>query len=262
MTGDAVKHDESASRGVRRLTTSLTTRSFMRAFTIQGSWNYRNMMGNGFAFALLPILREIYRGRELDMAVGRHAERFNAHPYLANLVLGAVARMEAEGRDADEVRRFKQALSGPLGGLGDTLIWATLLPTVMLLALTLAWVGAPAWVAVATFLVLYNAGHLALRVWGFRTGLREGREVGRELRTARLGARAEDLARIGSFILGVLVGLVLLNDPGLGGPRWAGAGLGLAAIALGLLGGQRVWRPAALVVVGLVIAVSATRFFL
>ena len=220
------------------------------------------MLGNGFAFALLPVLRRVHEDGSFDAALERHTEHFNAHPYLVNLALGATARMEAEGRDGDVVRRFKKAVAGPLGGLGDTLVWATLLPATMLVALILAWAGASPWVAVTSFLVLYNVGHLALRIWGFRAGLREGQRVAAELRRVGLGARADELARVGSFLAGVLLGMVLVHDPGLAGPRWLGAGLGAAAVVAGLAGGHRVWRPAALALVGAVVALTAVRFFL
>ena len=69
---------------------------FLRAFLIQGSWNYRTMLGGGFAFAILPVLRVVYRGDPagFEEALQRHSEHFNAHPYLASVALGAVARME------------------------------------------------------------------------------------------------------------------------------------------------------------------------
>ena len=32
--------------------------SFLRQFIIQGSWNYRSMLGSGFAFCMIPLLRK------------------------------------------------------------------------------------------------------------------------------------------------------------------------------------------------------------
>src|SRR5690606_32454688 len=66
-------------------------------FAIQGSWNYRTLIGTGFAFALLPLLRSRYRGdpARLRESLERHASLFNSHPYLAPVALGAVAQLEA-----------------------------------------------------------------------------------------------------------------------------------------------------------------------
>lgn len=237
------------------------TATLLRSFTIQGSWNYRTMIGNGFAFALLPVLRHLYASEEdaLQRAVERHAEHFNAHPYMADLALGAVARMEADGADPETVRRFKAAIRGPLGGLGDALVWAGWLPTTLMIGLILTWLGVPALVAVLTFLVVYNAGHLGLRLWAFRAGYESGRDVGRRLKAAGLSRAVENVARIGSILLGILAGLVLVVDPGLGTSRWTWTIFATAAFAVGWAGGQRVWRPAALAVVGAVVAITLTR---
>ncbi len=106
--------------------------TFLRSFVVQGSWNYHTMLGSGFAFALLPGLRRVYAGdREgYEAAVRRHLEHFNAHPYLVGLALGATLRMEEDGVGAETVHRFKVAVRGPLGSLGDQLVWATWLPLV------------------------------------------------------------------------------------------------------------------------------------
>lgn len=236
-------------------------RVFARSFTIQGSWNYRTMIGGGFAFALLPLLRSLYGDREVELrkALGRHAEHFNAHPYMADVALGAAARLETEGAPPDLVRRFKDAIRGPLGGLGDALIWAGWLPCTLLIGLILAWAGAPAWVCALAFLVLYNAGHLTLRVWGFRVGYESGREVGRRLRAAGLARAAENVSRAGTTLLGVLTGVVFVADTGLDASPWVWSAFAVGAFAVGLVGGQRVWRPAALAVVGAIVFITLTQ---
>lgn len=228
--------------------------SFVRSFLVQSSWNYHTMLGSGFAFAILPVLRSLFgddRAR-FDAAIQRHLEHFNAHPYLADLALGAVIRMEADGEDEDTVRRFKKAVRGPLGSVGDSLVWASWLPAVSLAALTSVWLGAPTWVAVALFLGLYNAGHLALRIWAFRTGLEEGRDVPRHFAAARLGAWTERLRLVGSALLGLVVGTVLIGQGGLADTGHLWSGLAAVAFVSGLLVGHRMWRPTAVAVVSTV----------
>jgi mannose PTS system EIID component len=186
-------------------------RVFIRSFAIQGSWNERTMQGGGFGFALLPGLRALYRDdpAELSRAVRRHVEHFNAHPYLAELALGAVLRLEAERTPPDEIRRFKAAVRGPLGSIGDVLVWAGWLPACALLAVAAGLAGAGPWVTVLLFLGVYNLGHLVLRGWVFRAGLREGREVGRWLRGAQLSHHSATVARVGTVLLGVVLGLAI-----------------------------------------------------
>jgi PTS system mannose-specific IID component len=228
---------------------------FLRSFTIQGSWNYRSMIGGGFAFALLPVLRRLFQGDRHEEALARHCEHFNSHPYLVGLALGATARLEADGADPELLRRFKTAIKGPLGALGDGLVWASWLPTTALLGLIGFFVGLPPWACVLLFLVPYNLGHLGLRVWAFRAGLRWGHEVGRVLREAALAPLTERVNRGGALLLGVFTGL--LGAVGFrGGPLGAlWVALGAAAFVAGLLGGLRAWHPAALVAVGTVVSI-------
>jgi PTS system mannose-specific IID component len=228
--------------------------AFARSFMIQGSWNYHTMLGSGFAFAMLPALRLLFAEdpEAMQDSVRRHLEHFNAHPYLSNVALGAALRLEAEGQDGDTVRRFKTAVRGPLGGLADALVWAAWLPAVSLAALSLIWLGAPGWVAVMTFLVIYNAGHIGLRAWGFRAGLQDGSAVGKRLSRAALGHLTERVRAVSGGLLGVLVGAVLAGRGGLGaaGPYWGV--LAVLAFLGGLVVGPRLWRPAAVLVVAAV----------
>ena len=140
MTGPVEDRGRSLPMGVQ-------VSAFLRSFAIQGSWNYRTMIGQGFAFSLLPILRYVYGTDEeaLERALERHAHYFNAHPYLAEVALGAVARMELEGRPAETMGRFKDAVRSPLGSIGDRLIWAGALPAAALAAVAVGLVGVPFW---------------------------------------------------------------------------------------------------------------------
>jgi len=259
--GDAAQDVDAAVEPPRTVPRGLLVSTFLRSFTIQGSWNYRTMLGGGFAFALLPLLRSLRgsEGPDLESALARHSEHFNAHPYLAGIALGAVARLELEGAPPEVVERFKAAVRGPLGGLGDTLVWAAWLPLTLLIVLIAAWSGLPPVQCLVLFFVIYNVGHLGLRVWAFRVGFQEGTEVGARLRRAELGHRTEVLVRTGSILLGVLCGLLLMSAGALGGTGFVWPLLGVAAFALGLLGGFRVWRPAAMVVVGVILVIFLTR---
>lgn len=195
---------------------------------------------------MLPVLRRLHKGDPggFQEALQRHAEHFNAHPYLANLALGAVCRMEEDGREPEEIRRFKLAVRGPLGGLGDALVWAGWRPAVVLASLVAAMAGASPAVTVGFFLVAYNVGHLLLRAWGFRVGLERGSQVGDALRHLSLPRQSERLAVAGVFLLGGLVGLALEGSLALGGwPLLLLAGsAGVWGFWLGSLVGHRGWR--------------------
>lgn len=233
----------------------LRLRMLLRSFAIQGSWNYRTLVGTGFAFALLPVLRAVYGAdtQALRSAVDRQAGLFNTHPYLSGIALGAVARLEAEGASPELIERFKAALRGSLGSLGDRLVWAGWRPACMLLSIVMLLLGAPWYVAIATFLLAYNAGHVALRWWALRTGLRAGRTVAERVREARLEPLRDRIAQGATFLLGSA--LPLLAVDGLTGDpiRPATALLAVVAAILGLRFGMTIRRPA---VIGLVVVVA------
>ena len=221
-------------------------RMALRSLTLQGSWNYLTMLGGGFAFAILPALLRLH-GHDpaaLQSALRRHSEHFNAHPYLSGVALGAVARMEASRVDPEHIRRFKTAVRGPLGGLGDTLVWAGGLPALLLVALALVRLGAPAWVAIVVFLGCYNAGHAALRIWGFRVGFRSGAAVGSHLRQVDLPAWGGRFQAAAVTLLGaVLVALFVAEGPLSTVAPWWVVPAG-ALFVTGALRGRELWRPA------------------
>jgi PTS system mannose-specific IID component len=150
-------------------------RALLRLFAVQGSYDYERMLGVGVGVAEEPLLRDLGDGKYRP-AVARGAQFFNAHPYLIGLAVGAAARAEHEGAPPDQVERLREALCGPLGSLGDRLVWAGWLP--FLSGLTLAAIALGAgWIAVGVFLVVYNIGHVALRWWALKAGWTYGTRV-------------------------------------------------------------------------------------
>ncbi len=218
-----------------------------RLLIVQATFNYRTLIGTGFAFCLVPILKQLHRGDQerFDAVLSRHLGLFNSHPYLAAMAVGAVARMEAEGAEPDAVERFKTAIRGPLGSLGDQLVWATWLPAVVLLSAgTGIALGRPSF-AVIAFLVLYNAGHLGLRFWAFTAGLSSGPLVATQIRRANLPRWTSRMTLLLAFAIGlVLGGLVLLAGAG-GRPGALGWGVAtMLAFGLGSRWGAGAWRVA------------------
>jgi mannose PTS system EIID component len=162
--------------------------ALLRLFAVQGSWNYERMIGLGAGVAEEPLLRELLsegNGATYRDAVARGAHFFNSHPYLAGLAVGATARAEIEHAAPEQIERLRAALTGPLGSLGDRLVWAGWLPLTIGLALVAIDWGAGLW-AVAGFLAVYNAGHVALRWWALRAGWQYGVNVVTALRSPLL----------------------------------------------------------------------------
>ena len=157
---------------------------FTRLLAIQASWNYELMLGPGLGFCIEPALRLLPGGRggaAYREAMARQSRYFNAQPYFAAVAVGALARAELEGRPSEQIERFRTAMCGPLGSLGDRLVWAGWLPFSALLALLAFGLRADAPLVVLVFLVVYNTGHLGLRIWGLRAGWRGGLRVASSL---------------------------------------------------------------------------------
>src|SRR5688572_9179710 len=151
--------------------------TWLRLFAVQGSWNYEILLGNGIGFCAEPALRLLPGGRGGDQyrrALARQSRYFNAHPYLASVAVGALTRAELEGVDPAKIERFRTALAGPLGSVGDRLVWSGWLPLCSLVGLLVYGLGGTAGAVAAVFLLTYNAGHVALRAWGLKVGFSRG----------------------------------------------------------------------------------------
>lgn len=73
----------------------------------QGSWNYERMQNGGFVYAMIPAIKKLYSDKEdRKLALQRHLEFYNTHPYLTAPVLGVTLAMEEEragGAPIDDV---------------------------------------------------------------------------------------------------------------------------------------------------------------
>jgi PTS system mannose-specific IID component len=166
------------------------------------------MLGIGMGYAAEPLLDEL-RTREPGRhtaAVVRSAEFFNCNPNLAGLALGALARAERDGVPGEQVSRLRTALCGPLGAIGDRLFWAGVVPTLSALAIIAIVLGANA-LAVAGFLLAYNALRIGTGWWSLRTGLREGLQVGGAVGKSWLPRAAERVGPVAGFTVGLAIPL-------------------------------------------------------
>lgn len=213
--------------------------ALLRLFAVQGSYNYERLLGVGVGVAEEPLLRDL--GEEkYRRAVARAAHFFNAHPYLIGLAVGAAARAEHEGATPEQVERLREALCGPLGSLGDRLVWAGWLPFLSGLALAAVALGAR-WYAVAAFLIVYNAGHVALRWWALRAGWTHGRRVSVALHHPMLQQALAFLGPAMAFAVGLALPLSAeyLSTPFSSWTRVALAGVAAVAFLALRLRGDR-----------------------
>lgn len=212
-------------------------RTLLRLLTVQACWNYTRMLGVGLGFATEPLLRALPGGpggERYQAAMRRAAHYFNAHPYLTGLAAGALARAEHEGVPGEQIERLRTALLGPLGAVGDRLVWAGTLPAASAVGLALA-AGAPAGVGALALLAIYNVPHVALRIWGLRAGWRSGTALAHALAAPVLTTALRVVGPVAALAIGVALPLVA--------ERVAG-GLDVAAWGAGALAAFGTWIAA------------------
>lgn len=222
---------------------------FVRFLAIQGSWNYETLVGNGIGFTIEPALRLLpggLNGQAYRAALARQSQYFNAHPYMSSFAVGALARAELDGVDPVKIERFRTALCGPLGATGDRLVWASWLPACVLGGMLAFGLGAGAGWSMLVFLVAYNVGHLALRLWGLQVGFAEGLHVAKALGHPVFRVGPQWVARIGSLLAGLAIPLAVARGLGAGEPAVLGGLLlvvGLGGLALARLHGRfEAWK--------------------
>ena len=226
-------------------------RALLRLFAVQGSYNYERMLGVGVGVAEEPLLRDLADGK-YRAAVARGAHFFNAHPYLVGLAIGAAARAEHDGAAPDQIERLREALCGPLGSLGDRLVWAGWLP--LLSGLTMAAIALGAgWIAVGAFLIVYNVGHVALRWWALQAGWTHGTRVSVALHHPVLQKAGALLSPAMGFAVGAALPLTAAYLSGPFDP-WARVALAIVA-ALSFMGLR--WRGDRLNGLRLALGISA-----
>lgn len=213
--------------------------SLIRLYGVQAAWTYERMAGIGIGHAAAPLLRNLFRDRpaeERRHAVARSTEYFNCHPYLAGVAVGAVVHAEQRGVPGPAISRLRTALSGPLGALGDQLIWIGEVPIVMGLALAL--IPLLGWWAVLLAVVSHNIFRFRLTLWGLDLGLLHGLGVGRALENSWLPGAARRAQRGAAFAVGLALPIVsvwLWRD---GAPTG-----GIVVLALAALGTVLVLSP-------------------
>lgn len=165
------KYNDQTVRKV--ITPKLLNKMVLRSLFLQSSFNYERMQACGWLYCLLPGLKEIHKNKEdLSKSMQMHMEFFNTHPFLINFIQGVVLAMEENKEDLNSIRGFKVATMGPLGGIGDSIFWLTVLPIAAGIGAAFALEGQIA--GPIFFLIFFNAIQFALRYFLMYYGYNKG----------------------------------------------------------------------------------------
>ena len=160
-----------------KLTKQEVNSMWRRSLLLQSSKNYERFQSIGYLYAMIPALKKAYKDKpkeELSAAMHRHLEFFNTCPQVVQPILGVTSAMELEsGSDAAEaVSGLKVAMMGPLAGVGDSIIYMTILLICLLLAVSFGIEGNP--IGLLLCFVLWNGVSQSIKLAGTRLGYREG----------------------------------------------------------------------------------------
>ena len=167
------------------------------------------MQNGGWAFAMIPAIKKLYPAKEdRVLALKRHLEFFNTHPYVASPVLGVTLALEEEranGAPVDDVtiQGVKVGMMGPLAGVGDPVFWFTVRPILGALGASLALTGNI--LGPILFFVAWNAIRWAFMWYTQEFGYKAGSKITEDLSGGILQDLTKGASILGMFVLAALV---------------------------------------------------------
>ena len=178
-------------------------RMVWRSLLLQASFNYERMQACGWLYGLIPGLKKVHTNKEdLSKSMSLHMEFFNTHPFLVTFIMGLVLAMEEGKEDRDTIRAIKIATMGPLGGIGDSLLWLTALPVTASIGIGMAKAGNP--LGPIVFLILINIIHFALQFglmnYGYQTGVSALSTLKDSMKQVSQGASIVGLMVVGALV--------------------------------------------------------------
>ena len=191
---------------------------FWRSFFIQAVWNFKSMLSIGWTFSLSPIARKLYRNKKLYQDfLNRHLSFFNAHPYFASYALGAIVRLEEDSvseksYNYDQIEKFKNAIIGPLGAIGDQLFWAHIKPASIMVGFMGVLIFPDLFqklIFLCIFLILYNIPHIYMRYSGIVRGYNEGLSIYRKLRIENFSKWKKVYSIFGALAFSIVIAYLI-----------------------------------------------------
>lgn len=107
--------------------------------------SYERLQSLIFCASMIPVLKKLYTTKEtLSEALKRHLSFFNTEGIAGSIVQGITIAMEeqrAVSNDSSQdtmITSIKTGLMGPVAGIGDSIVWAAIMPIIIALFLPFA----------------------------------------------------------------------------------------------------------------------------
>ncbi|MDP4109195.1 MAG: PTS system mannose/fructose/sorbose family transporter subunit IID [Bacillota bacterium] len=154
-------------------------RLFWRSWPLMGCFNFERLQSQGFVYALMPFLKDLYPKKEdFVAAMKRHLVFFNTTPQCGPFIMGTTLAMEEEYAnnpetfDVNAINEVKAALMGPLAGIGDSFFWGTFRLIGAGIGAPMAAKGNP--LGILIFILVYNIPNFYVRWKGTFLGYEQG----------------------------------------------------------------------------------------
>lgn len=194
----------------------LSKRDVRKAFWIwfffsHSAFSYERLQGGGFAHAMTPIIRKLYKSKQdISNALKRHLTFFNTEVNIGAIIHGIIISMEEQrakgAKITDEsINSIKTGLMGPIAGIGDTLMQGIMAPVLLSIAIGLAMEGnvlGPILYIVLVAIVLIGLGYV---MWmrGYALG---SKAVEKILQSGLINKITLAAGVMGCMVLGSLTG--------------------------------------------------------
>lgn len=179
--------------------------------TLQWCWNYERMQCTGFAYAMVPIMKELYdTDEEVCRNLERHMQFYNSHPGASAAICGACCALE-EDYQPETSDSLKIALMGPMAGIGDTIQAVLVKPIAFIIAASMAAEGNYLSLAVITipFIILWWLRYPLFK-WGYRRSVKIIEDINGDTMLSRFkdAAQIVGLTVVGGFVPS-MIGVVI-----------------------------------------------------
>lgn len=215
--------------------------SFLRWLLFShANYNWEVYQGTGFAHAMTPIIRRLYKDpEEIKAALKRHLVFFNTEPDTGGIIHGMTIALEEQRAlgnaeiDDEAITNVKSGLMGPLSGLGDTLkqgAWTPVWQSMGIGVALAAQGSASGIVGPAIFFIAIATYTFGFGWWLYWQGYKQGQAlVTRLLETGLLDDVRVGASVLGAAVLGALGAQFITVSTGI---QWSAvAGTGANAVA-------------------------------
>jgi len=205
-----------AKKNVKLSKKAISSANSRHNWGLQWCWNYERMQAAGYAWAMLPVIEELYDGvEEQCRQLERHMQFYNCHPGASALIMGADVALE-ENYETEVGDNLKVALMGPLAAIGDTIQAVLVTPPFNIVGAGLAAEENPLSIIVVTLpLIVLFLVRWPLFNYGYKQGINVINDVSGSgsLDNLQVAASILGMTVLGGFVPSILGSLRIQDIP-------------------------------------------------